>query len=74
MKTKIIKEVLVNFEKEDRESIKEVIALINDLIAIASDNNCNCYEINSIYRDKIELENLIDFLNDLACSEVIELT
>jgi len=74
MKTEIIKEVLVNFEKDDKESIKKVIALISDLINTGIKNNCDCYEINDIYREQKELENLIDFLKDLAYSENIELT
>ena len=74
MKTKIIKEVLVNFEKDDRESIKKVITLINELINVGINNNCDCYEISTIYRDQKELEGLIQFLKDLAYSEVIELT
>lgn len=74
MKTEVIKQVVVKFDKDEKESIKKVIALINDLRNICDANNCDCYEINDIYREDSEFESLVDFLAELAYSEVIELT
>lgn len=74
MKTNIIKQVNVKFEKEERELIQKVTALINNLINTGDRNNCNYYEMNDICRDKEELENLVEFLGDFVHTDVIELT
>ena len=74
MKTEIIKQITVELERDDKESIKKVIALIGDLINTGCKNNCDCYEINTIYRERGELEDFREFLADLVYSEVIELT
>ena len=73
MKTEIIKKINVKFEEDDKELIKKVIALIADLIKIGDKYDCDEYEINDIYRETEELDNLIDFLKDLAYSGVIKL-
>ena len=74
MKTEIIKQITVELEKDDKESIKKVITLIGDLINTGYKNDCDCYEIDTFWRERGELEDLREFLSELACSDVIELT
>ena len=74
MKTEIIKQITVKLEKEDKELIRKVIALIGNLINTGDEYDCHCYEINNIYRETEELEDIIDFLKDLVYTENIELT
>lgn len=74
MKTEVIKQVVVKFEKEERELIQKATAVINNLITAGSRNNCSYYEMNDICRDEQELENLVEFLGDLVYTDVIELT
>lgn len=73
MITEIIKQIKVKVEKDDKELIKKVIDFVNELTYIGDKYSCSCYDINGIYRDVNELENLIDFLKDLADTEIIEL-
>lgn len=74
MKTEIVKQINVKFDKDERELIKKTIALINDLRNTCDANNCDCYEINDTYHEDSEFESLVEFLADLAYGEVIELT
>ena len=74
MKTEIIKQITVELEKDDKESIKKVISLISDLINMGYKYNCDCYEINTIYHEREDLEQYTEFLRDLIYGEIIELT
>jgi hypothetical protein len=74
MKTEVVKQVVVKFDKDEKESIKKVIALISDLINVGNDNSYDGYEIDDIFRDAGEFEDVIDSLKALAYAEVIELT
>ena len=75
MKSEVVKSVIVKFDKDERESIRKVVDLINDLMSISSENSCDgYYEINNISHDTREFENLIEYLEDLIYSDVIELT
>ena len=74
MKTEIVKQINVKFEKDEKDLIKKVVALINDLIFKGIEYEYHCYDINGAHHDTYELENLIELLNDLAYTEVIELT
>jgi hypothetical protein len=75
MKTEVVKSVVVKFDKDEKELIKKVIFLINDLMSAGFQNNCDgFYEINGISHDTGELEDFVEYLKDLAYSDVIELT
>ena len=75
MKSEVMKSVVVKFDKDEKELIKKVIVLINDLMNVGFRNNCDgFYEINDISHDTGELENLVEYLKDFVYSEVIELT
>lgn len=74
MKTEVVKQINVQFEKDEKELIKKVIVLINDLMNVSFRNGCNgYYEINGISHDKGEFEDLVEFLKRLVYNEVIEL-
>ena len=75
MKSEVVKSVVVKFDKDERDLIRKVVNLINDLMNISSENNCDgYYEVNNIPRDTRELETLIEYLEDLIYSDVVELT
>jgi hypothetical protein len=74
MKSNVVKQVNVVLEKDEAELIKKVIVLINDLMNESFKNGCDgYYEIGNISRDTGELEDLVEFLKDLAYTDVIEL-
>ena len=73
MKSEVVQQINVKFEKDDKELIKKVIALVGNLISTGNKYNCSCYEMNDTCYNTGELENLMELLNDLAYTEIIEL-
>lgn len=74
MKTEIIRKISVKLEENDIKSIEKVNALINDLVNKGIEYEYDCYEINNSYYDMEQLDNFINFLNDLVYTEAIKLT
>ena len=73
MKTEIIKQITIKLEKDDKEPIKKVIALANNLMNVGRENDCDCYKINNFYYEKEHFADLIALLDSLLYTETIEL-